>query len=87
MPVLHTVPTSASSLNLLGLQKLLTVGALILRNTGAGRTTFHTDHTVEDIQLKELVLSGQMSATCTFLYVIGQTNGHHFKCINLPFCS
>jgi len=62
------------------------VDALFLRINGAGRTTFHKDHNVEDIQLKQLVLSGRMSATCTFVrYIIGQSNGHQFKCIKLPF--
>lgn len=83
MPVLHTVPTSASSLNLLDLHK-----CSVPQKHWAGRTTFHKDHTVEDIQLKHLVLSGEMSATHTFVcHVRGQSNGHHFKCIKLPFCS
>jgi len=62
------------------------VGGLFLRNNEAGRTTFHKDHTVEDIQSKQLVLSGQMSATHNFVcYVIGQSNGHHFKCFKASF--
>jgi len=88
MPVLHTVPTSASSLNVLDLHKSINSGCSVPQKHWAGRTTFHKDHTVEDIQLKQLVLSSKMSVTRTFVcYVIGKSNAHHFKCIKLPFCS
>jgi len=70
----------------LAYRNLVTVGALYLGNSGTGRTTFYKDHDVEDIQLEQSVLSGQMSATRTFVcYVIGQSNGHQFNCIQRPF--